>query len=402
MSTTFLQAASSRAQDALHNNKSTAAVVSKLTGRHVFVGGLAKRPELNAMIGIAEKWEAKSGRYAVRLPTLQLPILLKEQNLTVAPSAATSIAACCAAEHRDEVLERVREAVAGERHEGTNTCVLDLEHTEMPELPPVVGVLSEVRELWLAGNALRTLPPALCGLVTLRSLDLDGNKLICLPSAIGCLACLESLYANANKLSSLPDSIGSLRALKELRLSDNLLGAPGVSLGCLPEEFGSLKALRTLWLARNGLHELPEPVCHLAALEELDVAGNVIIALPTALLRLKRLSVLELAGNDKLVWPPLGVAVQGLEAVRTWVQGAEPREEAAALGPLHGTLHDEDGGASDDAASEGGGPPFGPTGDGGVVIGGIRYAQEAAGSMHTPLAHREEEGGGGSFIFPGR
>ena len=349
-----------------------------LTGKAVIVSGLKSRPELNFLCGVAEKLDDTSGRFAVRLPVLSKPILLKPDNLEAAPDAVAAIAACCEAEHAAEVKERVRAASAGESHEDTNDCVLDLDTVGLQELPMVVGTLSEMRELWLAGNALSALPPSIGSLVRLRSLDLDGNRLSSLPASIGSLTALETLYCNNNALVSVPEAIGSLRALRELRLNGNLIGAKGVSLGALPEAMGRLEALRTLWLAANRLDEVPAMVLELAHLEELDLADNELVALPKALSKLKGLASLELTSNPKLVWPPPDVAAQGAAAVRTWLANAEDREPPVDLDaniiPLAGTQW-------------GTGVPL--------------YAHEPEGSMHMPLPQVSPDGhGGGEFIFP--
>ena len=367
----------------------SAAEPAPLVGRHVIVRGLAKRPELNGLCAFTEKVDPKTGRYATRLPMLAHPILLKQESLEIAPSATAAISAAAADEHRDEVKERVRAAVAGERHESSELVVLDLEHTGLTALPEVVGTLSEIRELWLAGNTLEQLPPAVGCLVKLRNLDLDGNALQALPSAIEHLTALEALYCNSNRLVAVPDSIGKLRALRELRLSDNRLGAPGVCLGALPEEFGSLRSLRVLWLARNSLSTVPDAVCRLSGLEELDLAGNALVALPKAIAKLRHLTSLDLHGNDALVWPPSDVTSQGAQAVRTWLEAApEPEPPAEA----------DDDDASDESLVERARRLD-------AAANSISYEHEAPGSMHQPLPLRDEpvagDASGGEFIFPG-
>ena len=88
-----------------------------LTGKAVIVSGLKSRPELNFLCGVAEKLDDTSGRFAVRLPVLSKPILLKPDNLEAAPDAVAAIAACCEAEHAAEVKE-LRGEVAGHGRRG--------------------------------------------------------------------------------------------------------------------------------------------------------------------------------------------------------------------------------------------------------------------------------------------
>ena len=247
--------------------------------------------------------------------------------------------------------------------------MLDLENTELHELPDVIGTLSGLSAggclgLWLGSNELTTLPNSIGNLVALRSLDVDNNKLTALPNSIGNLVCLESLYANHNRLAQLPATIGKLRTLRELRVSDNQL----CDEDALPVELGSglAKCLKSLWLARNGLGALPPAVCGLKALEELDICGNAeLCELPMDFDALGRLETLDLAGNEALIWPPSSVwkeASRPAYAVRQWIEKQRKESEE------------------------------------------VVYAHEPPGSIHAPMKPEEVGGsttadGGGEFVF---
>ena len=357
-----------------------ASSANALVGRDVLLHSLAKRPELNGLCGHASSYDDDKGRLVVRLPGSEhekKPLLLKPDNVTRAPVASTAIAACCAAEHADEVRERVEAVRAGVGLEGGMQHVLDLEHTGLRELPAVIGTLSLTQQLWLGSNELTALPSALGQLRALKQLDVDANCLATLPESIGALGALESLFANANRFTRLPAALGRLRALRELRLADNRLA----DADALPAELGAGPAgrsLRVLWLARNGLSALPACVCACTRLEELDLSGNAeLTALPPALVALRKLSVLELDGVPNLVRPPADVAKRGAAAVRAWL--ADAAEAAVAA----------------DAATATGGPS--PE---------VPYAHEPLDSMHRPMAPEDLGGvataeGGGSFVFPG-
>ena len=350
-----------------------AADTSRLVGRDVIVQALTNRAELNGMCGSVASFDADKARYVVRVPGVPNALLLKPENVVRAPDAAEAIAASCAADHAEEVRERVEAIRTGVKQTSDDLPqppgVLDLEHTGLVALPAAVGTLGLTRELWLGNNKLTALPNAVGCLLMLRVLDIDGNALTELPESISRLCALEALYANHNLFARLPAALGRLRSLRELRLSDNRLSAAD----SLPAELGTglQGCLRTLWLARNGLVAVPEPVCALMALEDLDLSGNAALsALPPSLAALRRLRTLELAGNAALIWPPPEVASQGAEVIQAWLRAVPPT----------GRISEEDAEA---------------------VGAGVVYAREPAGSVHTPIARQEAVEGGGEFIFPG-
>src|SRR5688572_27449159 len=67
-----------------------------------------------------------------------------------------------------------------------------------------------------------------------------------LPPEIGQLSSLQDLYLDYNELSSLPIEIGNLNQLRTLSLSSN-------NLRILPSEIGNLDSLRRLSLQENQL-----------------------------------------------------------------------------------------------------------------------------------------------------
>jgi internalin A len=85
------------------------------------------------------------------------------------------------------------------------------------------------------------------------SLNLSDLGLTSLPPEIGQLSALTELYLNINQLTSLPPEIGELTALTLLYLSDNQLAS-------LPAEIGQLKNLGQLYLHENPALDLPPEV----------------------------------------------------------------------------------------------------------------------------------------------
>jgi hypothetical protein len=52
-----------------------------LIGREVRLVGLVAKPELNGVVGVCERYDARKARYAVRLPSQPKPLALKGDNL---------------------------------------------------------------------------------------------------------------------------------------------------------------------------------------------------------------------------------------------------------------------------------------------------------------------------------
>jgi internalin A len=110
-------------------------------------------------------------------------------------------------------------------------------------------------------------------LIDLRSLELEGTQLRELPPEIGHLINLRKLSVSANQLRELPPEIGHLTNLQVLSLSSN-------QLSTLPREIGHLTNLRELHLDSNQLRELPPEIERLANLQVLSLSGN--LGLPIA------------------------------------------------------------------------------------------------------------------------
>ena len=115
------------------------------------------------------------------------------------------------------------------------------------EIPPQLGRLSQLRELWLWGN------------------ELTGD----IPGELGKLSKLEVLVLDANELTGeIPSELGQLPQLLRLSLDDNRL------TGSIPPELGQLSTLRGLELTLNELTgEIPRELGQLS-LHQLKLAFN--------------------------------------------------------------------------------------------------------------------------------
>jgi len=96
-----------------------------------------------------------------------------------------------------------------------------LGYNELATLPPEIGNLTNLEELWLNNNELTTLPHEIGNLKNLERLDLSENQLTTLPHEIGNLKNLKDLYLDYNQFTTLPPEIGNLKNLETLSLYNN-------------------------------------------------------------------------------------------------------------------------------------------------------------------------------------
>ena len=173
----------------------------------------------------------------------------------------------------------------------TNLTELYLQRNQLRTLPPQIGQLANLTELRFNNNQLRTLPPEIGQLANLMGLSLYNNQLTTLPPEIGQLAELTQLYLQSNQLTTLPPEIGQLTNLTELNLSEN-------QLTTLPPEIGLLTNLTKLELSCNQLTNLPPEIGQLANLESLYLDNNQQTTLPPEIGLLTKLTLLYLHGNQ--------------------------------------------------------------------------------------------------------
>ncbi|MCW1921565.1 leucine-rich repeat domain-containing protein [Luteolibacter arcticus] len=184
---------------------------------------------------------------------------------------------------------------------------LSLHSNQLTSLPREIGKLTALTTLSLNRNQLATLPPEIGKLTALTTLSLNRNQLATLPPEIGKLAALRELYLHSNQLTALPSDIGKLTALRELYLDRN-------QLATLPSDIGKLTALTELYLDRNQLATLPSEIGKLAPLTTLNLNRNQLGALPSDIGKLAALTTLYLHGNQLATLPP---DIGKLSALRT-------------------------------------------------------------------------------------
>ena len=183
-----------------------------------------------------------------------------------------------------EILEIIEEAARDGRKE------LNLFSYGIKYLSAEIGRLTNLTELCLGYNQLRSLPPEIGNLKNLTKLDLDGNRLSSLPVEIGNLKNLTYLNLVSNKLSSLTVEIGNLKNLTYLNLGKNKLRS-------LPQEIGNLENLTELELWGNRLSSLPAVIGNLNKLTKLGLSYNQLSSLPAEIANFKKLRKLDLSDN---------------------------------------------------------------------------------------------------------
>ncbi|NQT91808.1 MAG: serine/threonine protein kinase [Lentisphaerae bacterium] len=170
-----------------------------------------------------------------------------------------------------EALKRIHECAS------SGDTFLDLSGMGLTVLPPEIGQLTSLRNVFAHNNEFTTLPPEMSQLASLTSLHLHGNRFATLPPEIADLPDLRLLDLAFNRIVNLGSAIGRLTALQELRLLGNRLNT-------LPSEISKLTNLEKLWLSGNQLDALPPEIVQLTNLAQLYLHDNPKLGLPLEIL----------------------------------------------------------------------------------------------------------------------
>ncbi|KAJ6829232.1 plant intracellular Ras-group-related LRR protein 1-like [Iris pallida] len=141
-------------------------------------------------------------------------------------------------------------------------------------------------------------------LINLRKLSVNSNKLVCLPYSTSHMTSLRVLDVRLNFLCSLPEDLENLIRLEVLNVSQNF----------------------------QFLQSLPYSIGMLISLLELDISYNKITHLPNSMGCLSKLQKLTAEGNP-LVFPPVEVVEQSVEAVREYLSARTNEEGRAWVSP---------------------------------------------------------------------
>lgn len=173
-----------------------------------------------------------------------------------------------------------------------NLIELELHNCELERIPHGIFSLTNLQELDLKSNSIRTIEEIISfqHLKRLTCLKLWHNKIITIPSSISQVRSLEALHLSHNKLESLPPALFTLPKLRHLDLSHN-------SIPVLPPDVGLLHNLQYLAMNSNKLEVLPKTLFRCTKLKALLLGNNALTVLPESVGQLIQLAQLELRGN---------------------------------------------------------------------------------------------------------
>ncbi|MCH9631118.1 MAG: hypothetical protein S4CHLAM37_11320 [Chlamydiia bacterium] len=154
-------------------------------------------------------------------------------------------------------------------HEGPRNGIVDsfCEDPDISILPPEICLLTELKELDLRNNSLKSLPERFGNLTKLTRIYMPGALLESLPECFGNLINLEILDLEFCNLVSLPKNFGNLTKLEKLDLSGNLLES-------LPEDIGNLTELKELYLQCCKISTLPKSIISLKKISNFSLEVN--------------------------------------------------------------------------------------------------------------------------------
>ncbi|XP_032381688.1 volume-regulated anion channel subunit LRRC8C [Etheostoma spectabile] len=183
----------------------------------------------------------------------------------------------------------------------TNLIELELVHCDLERIPHAIFSLTNLQELDLKENNLRSIEEIISfqHLRKLTCLKLWYNGIMYIPEHIKKLGSLERLYFSHNKIEILPSHLFLCNKLRYLDVSNNdirfippeigvLQSLQYFSVTCnkietLPDELFFCKKLKTLKLGKNSLSTLSPKISYLAQLTYLDLKGNHFEHLPQEL-----------------------------------------------------------------------------------------------------------------------
>lgn len=235
--------------------------------------------ENNKMIGLESLRELR------HLKTLHV-----KSNLTKVPSNITDVAP-----HLTKLVihnDGTKLVVLNNLKKMLNVAELELQSCELERIPHAIFSLSNLQELDLKSNSIRTIEEVISfqHLKRLTCLKLWYNKIVNIPPSICQVKNLESLYFSNNKLESLPAALFNLQKLRFLDVSYN-------SISLIPAEIGLLQNLQHLHVTGNKVDILPKQLFKCVKLRTVSLGQNCITSIPEKIGQLLQLTHLELKGN---------------------------------------------------------------------------------------------------------
>lgn len=132
-----------------------------------------------------------------------------------------------------QVFEDLEEAAEARRN-GVPIFRLDLSKQRRSEIPAEILEWTELREVILDRNRLKSIGPELKQLVFLERFAVNSNQLEHFPTVLTQMPHLKTLEMGDNMIDSIPLNIDRIEALESLELWDNVLAYFPASLSDLP------------------------------------------------------------------------------------------------------------------------------------------------------------------------
>ncbi|KAM3875948.1 leucine rich repeat containing 8 VRAC subunit Db [Diretmus argenteus] len=219
-----------------------------------------------------------------------LKILHLKSNLTKIPTNITDLSP-----HLNKLVvhnDGTKLVVLNSLKKMMNLAELELHNCELERIPHAIFSLTNLQELDLKSNNIRTIEEVISfqHLKRLTCLKLWHNNIISIPVSISHVKNLESLYLSHNKLESLPSSLFTLLKLRYLDVGHN-------SIVTIPLEVGFLQNLQHFAITSNKVEVVPKQLFKCTKLRTLFLGHNCISSLPEKISQLVQLTHLELKGN---------------------------------------------------------------------------------------------------------
>ena len=145
---------------------------------------------------------------------------------------------------------------------------------QVSDIPDIIEGMGKLTALDLRCANLTTIPEPILGCSQLTDLNLSLNAIKSLALDFGCLTGLKRLILTRNQITSIPNEIATLCRLEWLDLRNNKLA------GITPD-ISKLSNLRGLLVSHNLLTHLPSKLSTMDnSLEVLDIYGNPLSSLP--------------------------------------------------------------------------------------------------------------------------
>ena len=121
---------------------------------------------------------------------------------------------------------------------------IKLSKKNLTEIPAEISGMTQLKRLYLDGNAIAEVGSSLDALTELREIDISHNKLTKIPDNLGKLSKIQLFDASDNQLDEFPKALLAMPDVYHVDLRNNKLTS-------LPSEIKNLKKLEVIYLSGN-------------------------------------------------------------------------------------------------------------------------------------------------------